>query len=59
MVLAWMYWIYGKVMKWVVIYPLWRLWNTIRNLELRVYWHTIWVRRHWDRYMFKKELGGL
>jgi len=55
----WLCWCYGKVMKWLVIYPLWRFWHYVRRIELKIYWHTRRVRRHWDSYMFKKELGGL
>ena len=57
--IAWGCWIYGKFMKWAVIYPLWLLWKKIRSLEIGLYLHTRSIRQHWDTYMFNKQLDGL
>jgi len=59
MITAWLCWIYGKFMKWLVIYPMWVTWHKIRRMELKIYWQTHRIRKHWDDYMFRKEADGL
>ena len=58
-VIAWACWCYGKIMKHLILKPLYNYGCSILDLEMSIYRHTVKIRRHWDKYMYSKEAEGL